>query len=219
MTAWPDLPDRALGLVDEVQRAALVEERRRRRVEVLRAVSRPPSPSAPRIRPPSPIARAVLVPDREEDPAAELVDDAAAALAIARRGQPDLDELVRLDVRRFSMSCPAHRVPAVGRPAELERLDRLVGEAAALEVVERGLAEAGRGQDLVVERDRRLEDVAQARPVGVLALRPLVDLDAGLRGERLERLRERRRRRAASRSRRRRRPARSRSTSRSRGPG
>src|SRR5207247_8460952 len=76
------------------------------------------------------------------------------------------------------------------RPAELERLDRRVAEATPAQVVERGLAERGGGQHLVVERDRGLEHVAQPRPMRILALGPLVDLDAGLRGERAQCLRE-----------------------------
>jgi hypothetical protein len=35
------------------------------------------------------------------------------------------------------------------------------------------------GQDLVIEGDRLLHDVAQALPVGVLAAGPLIQLDAG----------------------------------------
>ena len=49
------LADRRLGAVDEVQRAALVEQRGRRRVEVLgAAVDAVLAPSLPRIRPPRP---------------------------------------------------------------------------------------------------------------------------------------------------------------------
>ena len=43
----------------------------------------------------------------------------------------------------------------------------------------------------MVEGDRVVEDLAQAGLVGVLALGALVDLDAGARGQRAERLRER----------------------------
>ena len=43
----------------------------------------------------------------------------------------------------------------------------------------------------MVEGDRAVEDLAKAGLVGVLALRPLVDLDAGPLGERPERLGER----------------------------
>ena len=42
----------------------------------------------------------------------------------------------------------------------------------------------------MVEGDRAVEDLAKSRLVGVLALGPLVDLDAGALGERPERLRE-----------------------------
>ena len=55
------LADRALGLVDEVERPALVEERRRRGVEVLGPVAlEEPAAEPDRV--------AVLVADREEDP-------------------------------------------------------------------------------------------------------------------------------------------------------
>ena len=46
-------------------------------------------------------------------------------------------------------------------------------------------------QDRVIEGDRLVEDLAETRLVGVLALGPLVDLDAGATGQRAERLRER----------------------------
>ena len=45
-------------------------------------------------------------------------------------------------------------------------------------------------QDDVVEGDRLLEDFAQSSLPGVLAARPLVDLDTGLRRQPLERLGE-----------------------------
>ena len=81
----PALADRALGAVDQVQRPALVEQRRRRGVQVLRALALE-QPSA------EPDRMAVLVADREHDTIAELVVDARAALA--RRGEADLDELL-----------------------------------------------------------------------------------------------------------------------------
>src|SRR5439155_15314225 len=150
------LAHRALGLVDEVQRAALVEERRARRVEVLRAGVAATLALAAEDATAHARRRAVLVPDREQDPATELVDDADAARRGARgRGQPHLDELVGLDAALLD-ELAAHRVPAVRRPAELERLDRRVAEATPAQVVERGLAERGGGQHLVVERDRGL---------------------------------------------------------------
>ena len=43
----------------------------------------------------------------------------------------------------------------------------------------------------MVEGDRAIEDAPQPGLVGVLALGPFVDLDAGALGERPERLRER----------------------------
>ena len=82
------------------------------------------------------------------------------------------------------------RVPAARRPAELVALDGLVGEAASAQVRERGLARLRVHEDRVVEGDRRLDDLAQAGVVDVLAPRALVDLDAGPAGEDAERLGE-----------------------------
>ena len=70
---------------------------------------------------------------------------------------------------RFSISAFDSVVPGVERLAELVGLDGLVGEAAAAQVVERGLAVVALGQDLVVEGDRRLERVAQTLALRVLA--------------------------------------------------
>ena len=131
---------------------------------------------------------AVLVADREDDARAELVVDAAAALA--RAGEADLDELLRRHLALRGQRA-GHLVPAAGRPAELVLRDGLVGEAAAAEVVEGGLAGLRAGQDRVVEGDRALEDRAQSGVVRVLALGPLVDLDAGAGRQLLERLGER----------------------------
>ena len=115
------LADGALGLVDEIERAALVEQRRRRGVEVLRSVTLE-QPAA------EPHGVAVLVADREEDPGPELVVHAAAS-TLARGRQADLDELVRPDVA-LGAQRPGQLVPATGRPTELVRLDRRVREAA-----------------------------------------------------------------------------------------
>ena len=127
----------------------------------------------------------VGVADREDDARPELVDDPAAALA--RTGEPDLDELLGADVA-LGLQLPRHLVPAGRRPAELERLDRLIGEAATLQVGQRRSAGLGAGQDRVVEGDRGVEHLAQASATGVLALGPFVDLDAGACGQRAERL-------------------------------
>ena len=180
MTAWSCLPDRALGAVDQVERAALVEERRRRGVEVLgplpfqEAATQPDCVTA-------------LVADREDDPRPELVVDAAAA-AGPWRGEPHLDELFGTDVA-LGRERLGHLVPARRRPAELVGLDGLVGEAAIPQVRER--ARRLVDQDSVVEGDPVVEDLAEAGLVGVLALRPLIDLDAGATGQRAESLRER----------------------------
>ena len=68
--------------------------------------------------------------------------------------------------------------------------DGLVGEAAAVQVVERRLAVAALGQDAVIEGDRGVEHVAQPLPAGVLARRPLADLDARPPGQPAQRLGE-----------------------------
>ena len=83
------LADRALGLVDEVQRPALVEQRRRRGVEVLGPLPfEQPSAEPDRV--------TTRVPDREQHAGTELVDDAVAT--IARAGEADLHELLGSDV-------------------------------------------------------------------------------------------------------------------------
>ena len=174
------LADRALGLVDEVERPALVEQRRRRGVEVLGPLPFQ-QPAA------EPDGVAVRVADGEQDAGAELVDDAAAALAGA--GEADLDELFGPDVA-LGLELAGHLVPAGGRPAELVGLDRGVREATALEVGEGRLTGLGAGQDCVVEGHAGLEDLAQPGAASVLALRPLVDLDAGACGQRAESLGE-----------------------------
>ena len=181
MTACSGLADRALGAVDEVQRPALVEQRRGRRVQVLGplALEQPPAKSD-RV--------AVLVADREQDACPELVDDAATALARTR--QTDLDEVVGVGVP-LGLELPGHHVPAGRRPAELVRLDRLVREATTTQIRERRLTGLGAGQDGVVEGDRRVEHPAKPSLAGVLALGALVDLDAGLAGQRAQRFRER----------------------------
>ena len=131
---------------------------------------------------------AVRVPDREDHALAEPVVHAAAALAGAR--EADLEQLRRVDLA-LRRELARELVPARGRPAQLVLLDRLVGEAPVVEVGERRLARLRLRQDRVVEGDRGLHHLAQPRVAGVLALRPLVDLDARATGERLERLRER----------------------------
>ena len=172
----------ALGAVDQVQRAALVEEQRRRRVEVLGALRR------------GRLARLLLaaddaaaeagrvarrVADGEDDPAAEAVVDAAPSLRACETrpaaSSSSLGEAALVDERA------AERVPRVDRVAELVGRERLVGEAAAAHVVERRLAVAALGQDAVVEGDRRVERIAQALAPGVLAAGPLAELDAGAR--------------------------------------
>ena len=183
------LADRRLRPVDQVQRPALVEQRRRRGVEVLRPVV--PAVLADALLAQDAPAEAdgmpVRVADREDHPLAEAVVDAAAALA--RAGQADLEELARGHVA-LRGELADELVPARGRPAQLLLLDRGVGEPAAAQVGERRLARLRVHQDRVVEGDRPLHDLAQPGVVGVLTLRPLVDLDAGAPGQDLQRLRE-----------------------------
>src|SRR5207253_2388321 len=127
------------------------------------------------------------VADREDDPLAEPV--VAAATARSHGHEADLGQLLRPDVPLL-FELAGHRVPATRRPADLEAGDGLVGEAATADVVERLLAELRARQDDVVEGDRALEDLAQAGLASVVTGRPLVDLDAGLRGKGLERVRK-----------------------------
>jgi hypothetical protein len=60
-----------------------------------------------------------------------------------------------------------------------------------MQIVQGGLSGIRGREHGVVEGDGAVEDLAQARLAGVLALRPLVDLDTGTLGERPERLGER----------------------------
>ena len=138
------LADRTLGAVDQVERPALVEQRRRRGVEVLGPLPlEEPTAEADGV--------AVLVADREEDAGTELVDDAAAALA--RAGETDLDELLGADVA-LGLRAGATSGPSRPAPTELMSVDGRVGEAATLEIVEGRLAGFRAGQNGVVEDDR-----------------------------------------------------------------
>ncbi len=183
------LADRALGLVDEVERPALVEQWRRRGVQVFRPMVPTVLRGGGQDPPAEPDRRPVRVADREDDPLAESVVDAAPA-RLPRLGQPHLDELVGPDVA-LGRELPRQRVPAAWRIPELVFRDRLVGEAAVAEVSEGRIAGLRARQDRVVEGDRALEDIAEALLVGVLTRGSLVELDAGLRREDLERLGER----------------------------
>ena len=68
--------------------------------------------------------------------------------------------------------------------------DGRVAEAAILEVAQGPFADLVVGQCGVIEGDGALEDLADALALGVLAGRPLVELDAGPRGQATERLGE-----------------------------
>ncbi len=138
---------------------------------------------------PEPDRAAIHVADREDHPLAEPVVDAATG-GLPSLGEPDLQQVVAADLA-LGGQLPGERVPAAGRVAELMLLDDLVGEAPAAKVVQRALTRLRSGQNRVVEGDRALEDVAEARLPGVLPARALVELDAGLRGKDLERLRKR----------------------------
>ena len=180
------LADLRLRPVQQVERAALVEERGRRGVEVLRALG---VGAVGALEDAAAQARGVAgrVADREDDPRPEAVVDAVAALA--RRGQARLDQLGRADLAAL-LQRPAQGVPVGRRPAQVRPLDRLVAEAALAQVGEGALARGRLRQDRVVEGDGRLDDVVEVPAAGVLAGGPLVDLDAGPAGQDLERLRE-----------------------------
>ncbi len=160
---------------------------RGRGVEVLRSVVARVA-VGDEIAPAEPDRSPVRVTDREDDPLAESVVAPPRPLRAARR-EPHFGEFLGADVA-LRLEPPAHRVPAGRRPAELEPLDRLVGEATAAEVIERRLAGLRARQDDVVEGDRGLEDVAQTALPGVVAGAPLVELDAGPGGQDLEGLGE-----------------------------
>ena len=84
--------------------------------------------------------------------------------------RPDLDQLVGPDVWRLRRELADQRVPAAGRPAELVLLDRLVGEAAAAQVVERRLARLRAASGPRGRRRSPLSRTSRRRAVaGVLA--------------------------------------------------
>ncbi len=187
----PALSHRVARPIDEVQRAALVEERGCGRVEVLGAAIalRGPRRPVPGVlqdpaAQPGGVARGVA--DGEDDPAAEAVVDPSPPPADA---QADRLQLV-VGCVPLPSQCSRERLPAFGRVPELIRGDRVVREPATAEVIEGGLAVTCAGEDGVVEGDRRLEDFAEAPLPGVLARRPLVELDAGSGGQEPERGRE-----------------------------
>ncbi len=180
------LADLRLRPVEEVERPALVEQGRRRRVQVLRAVG--VAAVGPAQDAPAETGRvAGGVADREDDPRPEAVVDAVAALA--GRRQADLDEVGRADLAAL-LERPAQGVPVGRRPAEVRPFDRLVAEAALAQVGEGALSRGALRQDGVVERDRGLDDVVETPAAGVLPCRPLVDLDACTRRQEAERLRK-----------------------------
>ncbi len=127
------------------------------------------------------------VPDREEDAAAEAIVDAAAAPA--GRGQAHLDELGRADLA-LALQRADQGVPVGWREPELGSLDRFVGEAAAVEVGQRGGAGLAAHEDRVVEGERRVEHLVETLAVGILARCPLVDLHPGTLRQAPERLGE-----------------------------
>ncbi len=180
------LADGGLRPVEEVERPALVEQRRGRGVEVLRALGiRPSGALQDAAAEPRGIARGV--PDREDDTCPEAVVGAVAALA--RRGEPCLDELGRGDLAA-PLEGPAEGVPVGWRPAQLGPLDRLVAESAIAEVGQGGGTRVALRQDRVVEGDGGLHDVVKVSATSVLAGGPFVDLDAGAGGQDAQGFRE-----------------------------
>ena len=194
------LADRGLRAVDEVQRPALVEQRRRRGVEVLRPVVDAVLADAllAQHAAAEPHRVAVRVPDREDDPLPEPVVHAAAALA--RAGEAHLQQLARRDLA-LRRQLAGHLCPS-RRGAQPSWNFSIVSSVkpAAPQVRERRLARLRLHQDRVVEGDRGLQHLAQPRVAGVLALGPLVDLHAGPPGQHPGAPRGTRARRAPSRT-------------------
>ena len=186
----PLLPDRRLGAVDEVQRAALVEQEGRGRIEVLgarvlaafaRVLLAADDPATET----SCVARGV--PYREDDPAAEAVVGAAPAGALLHETsglKVRFCEAALVDQRR------RQRFPGIDRVADLMRGQRLVREAAAPHVLERRLAVPALRQSAVVEGDGRVECFAQALPPRVFAAGLLGQLHARASGQAAQRLGE-----------------------------
>ncbi len=180
------LADRRLRPIDEVQGPALVEQGRGRRVQVLRAVVGGVA-GGDQVAPAEADGVPVRVADREDDPLAEPV--VRAATRGTSLGQAHLGELGRRNPA-LGDELAGHGIPAGRGPAQLERRDRLVGEAPPMEVVQGRPAGDMGGQDTVVPGDGAVEDLAQARSAGVLPARALVQLDPGPLGQGLEGLRE-----------------------------
>src|SRR3989304_5393020 len=116
-----------LGAVDEVERAALVEEERGRGVEVLRAAVRALARRAEDAAA-EPARAAGGVADGKDDAAAEAVVDPVAAAPDDEAGA------LQLLVGRVALRLQGlrHRVPGVGSVAELVGVDRGAAEAAVL---------------------------------------------------------------------------------------
>src|SRR5207253_6314294 len=132
--------DRRLGPIDEVERAALVEERRGGRIQVLGTVFGAVVPRAVRTftedPPAEPDRAARRVADRVDDPAAEPVVDAKRAGrsgAATARGQSDHLELVGSETALLDESL-RQLIPGVRRVSQLEGRDRLVGDASPVEI-------------------------------------------------------------------------------------
>ena len=152
-------PDGALGKVDPVQGAALVEER------PSRASS---GTSVPRPRAGS--GRPDRSPDRRRRESGMMIRPRNRSIDTAARrraGEPGTDQL-RVG-EALAAQALGHRLPGVRRVADREALERLLRQAALGQVGTRALSLAGLEEHLSVPRDGRLERLPQAPLPPILA--------------------------------------------------
>ena len=173
------LSDRCLGEIDREKRPTLVEERRGRGVEVLRPLqARKNSPAQSGGLP-------GLVPDREDDPTAELVDYSSS---IGWPGESGADELLVAEA-----ACPeafGERVPHVWRVTDREAIQDLIAEPTFGQIPARSFPLRRAQQHFAIPGDRCLERLAQSPALPILPRRLGRQLDAGLLRQAGERLAE-----------------------------
>ena len=175
---------RLAHLVETVELAALVEQRRLRRVQVFRLALVDDAAAAGD-------HAAAGIADREHQPVAEAVVMALAALALCAVALDDQTRLgERAAARLVDAEAAQHVVPGIRGVADQEALERRGLEAAARGVV--GGAAIGLQGLRPVRRDARQHRVQRlARCLRVVGPPGLArDVDAGARGQLLDRLGE-----------------------------
>ena len=159
--------DRRLREIDGEQRLALVEERPRGRVEILGSVLAGHDPPAEAHGPAGRVA------NRDDHPTAKPVDHPAA---VGRTGKAGTDELLRAEAPRRQPA--GQRLPRVWRVPDGEPIQRLLREAALVQVGAGALALLGLDEHFPIPRNGRLQRLAHAPLAPILARGALGELDA-----------------------------------------